>query len=103
MDLEKFEDLTFYEWMLYVERHRVKMDRQKFEWETGWDHTRNIMAMVANAGGGKKGGGSFSPSDFIKLSYDTSTGNEPLTEEKAREIFEHAKKRFGSKINKDGK
>jgi len=68
MDLspDEFWGLSWYEYDLYLLKQDKDQDKDKFQWETGWDMTRILWSTFHNA--------HFKPhrkpTDLIKLSFD---------------------------------
>ena len=87
----EFWSLTWFEWGCYLLKFEKQIEKEKAEWEDGWDRTRHIMTILANVHGNKK-----VPSDFIKLSRDKEVEKVLLTPEQVESMFP-------KKINIDGK
>jgi hypothetical protein len=83
---------------LYAERNRVQAEKERFAWESGWDQTRQIWAVLINQWR-KEGSPAIKPSELIKLSWDKPEDAKiELTPELVKEIGEQMKKRFGSTL-----
>ena len=95
---DQYAKLSFYEYTLLVERYNKQAEKEKNEWETRWEQTRQLwLPLVSNFK--KEGGGKFTSQDLIKLSYD----NQDKTERKI--TLKEAKQMLGSKfkpIKRDG-
>lgn len=101
MDLkpDEFYELSFFEWVIYIEKHRRNIERAQLDVEIGWDYTRNLIASIWNVQLEKKD--RLSPSEVIKLSWDKEEEVEP--ELSPEEYFQKVKKEFGSIKFKNGK
>lgn len=91
---EKFWDLLWADWMLYVSHIQAQQEKRKQDHELQVELTRQLMALTANINrDSKKKPTPFEGRDFFKLSYDTQ-----ITPKDYK--FEDVARRFGSKIKK---
>jgi hypothetical protein len=96
MDPEKFWDLSWYEWGLYVLRLFEHTERQKAQQEFVMAMNGDLMAMLANINRDqKKHPGFFTRNDFYKLHLDTQ-----LKKEVDPELFAKVAKKLGGTIKK---
>lgn len=97
MKSKDFWALSFYEWSIWVQRIKNLQDRRRQDGELLIELSRNWMAMYANSNRDPKKTAPYKPTDFYRLSYDT-------TPEKARktdaEILEWGKARFAKAIER---
>lgn len=91
----EYEELTFYDMMLFVERVNVEYEREHAKFENTWNQVRIIWAAIKNLFRGKTDR-VITPEDLIKLSFDPK--EEVAVPEKL--TFKEAKERLGSKIKK---
>jgi len=93
----EYEELTFYDLMLYIEKFNKQSETIESQFENGWNQTRILWAAIRNVMRGKNDT-IIEPTDLIKLSFDKTDQSE-IKEEKIG--FKEAKARLGSKIKKD--
>lgn len=98
LSIERFFELSWYEWSLEIEKVRIRKDRDFDIWEGQASLMRNFMALFANANRGKNTP-PFKPTDFIRLSFDNieeeKRGTEKLSPEQVQERFDQLKNRNG--------
>jgi len=44
----EFWSLSWFEWGCYLLRLDKQLDKEKFQWEEGWEQTRIIWSLIAN-------------------------------------------------------
>jgi hypothetical protein len=89
---DEFWGLSWYEYDLYLQRFEQEQQKEKFYWESNWDRTRHLWAVLINTNSKTK----VKPSDLIKLSFDKpkkKKDEKPLTPKEMKEPF-------GSKFQK---
>lgn len=64
----EFWDLSWYEWGLYLLRHKKKSEKEFALHERSWEQTRIMWATLININSSK--GKGVKPKDLIELSYD---------------------------------
>lgn len=79
---DEFWELSWYEWGLYALRYKRMTEDKKFLFETGWDQTRQLWAVLINSHSSKK----VKPGDLIKLSYDKKELKRKTPEEVAKKF-----------------
>ena len=79
----EFWSLSWFEWGCYLLRLEKQLDKEKFQWEEGWEQTRIIWSLIANVNGNK-----FKPQDLIKLPRDKEEKEKVLlTPEQVENMF----------------
>jgi hypothetical protein len=88
---DEFWDLSWYEWGLYILREKHRAEENKFLFETGWEQTRQLWAIIINMNSSKK----VKPSDLIKLSFDDKEQSKDF---KPGEVVKKFKEKYGAGI-----
>lgn len=71
LSIERFFQLSWYEWSLEVEKVTIRNKKRHEEWEGHASLTREFMALMAEINRNpKKRATPFKGSEFIKLSFD---------------------------------
>lgn len=98
MSLKDFYELSFYEWVIYIESHKAKIDRLKAEYELQWTHTREIIAAIYNVNRDtKEHPNPFTGKDIKLLSFDKPDEKE---KEDGVKQFKKLKAVMGTKFKK---
>lgn len=72
LSVEKFFELSFYEWSLEIHKVLTRRERDHTVWEGHASLHREVMALLANVNRDSKTKPTpYKGSDFMKLSYDT--------------------------------
>lgn len=96
---EQYYSLTWYDFNLLILQYEEMQEARKFEYESSWDQTRNMMALIANIVRDPKKTPAFKPSDFKRLSWDGDVERVEV-EIPTPERIEYLKRRFGATIKK---
>lgn len=91
----EYEELTFYDLMLFIEKVNQEHDKEKARFENTWNQVRIIWAAIKNLFRGKTDRIA-TPQDLITLSFDPK--EEEVIQEKL--TFKEAKERLGSTFKK---
>jgi hypothetical protein len=91
MKSKEFWGLSFYEWSIWLLRIRSLQDKRRQDGELLIELSRNWMAMYANSNRDPKKTPPYKPTDFYRLSYDTTVEKAKKTD---AETLEWVKKRF---------
>jgi len=108
MSLESFYECSIFEWVLYLERFRIKKEKEKFDYEIGWSHTREVIAAIWNINRDpSKRPQPYKGSDIVHLSFDEKEEGAEVdlkkVEQENAEYFRKIKSKMGSKFKKDAK
>lgn len=90
----EYEELTFYDLMLFVEKVNVEYEREHAKFENTWNQVRIVWAAIKNLFRGKNR--VIEPEELIKLSFDKKEEEAPVE----KLSFKEAKQRLGSKFKK---
>jgi hypothetical protein len=70
ISVDRFFELSFYEWSLEIHKLRKQRERDKDKWESNAAFVREILAMMVNTTPREKGAKTMKGTDFYKLSFD---------------------------------
>lgn len=91
----EYEELTFYDLMLFIEKVNQEYEREHAKQETTWNQVRILWAAIKNMFRGKTDR-VIAPEELIKLSFDKKEEDVPVE----KLSFKEAKQRLGSKFKR---